>query len=63
MKIEFNTPQAICEIKLSPKRKILIDGKNQCKLQPMSFALKYYVIDITETFGELMVKAIVPVGN
>lgn len=63
MKMEFNTPQAIRKIKLSPKNKILIDGKNQCKLQAMSFALKYHKIDVTETFGELTVKGIVPVGG
>jgi hypothetical protein len=63
MKIEFNTPQAIRQIKLSPKRKILIDGKNQCILQAMLFALKYHEIFFTETFGGLMLKGIVPVGN
>ena len=45
-KMEFNTPQAIRKIKLSPKSTILINGKNQCKLQAMSFALKYHKIDV-----------------
>lgn len=63
MKMEFNTPQAIRKIKLSPQSKILIDGKNQCKLQAMSFALKYHKVDVTETLGELTVKGIVPVGG
>ena len=61
--MEFNTPQAIRKIKLSPQRKILIDGKNQCKLQAMSFALKYHTIDVTETLGELTIKGLVPVGE
>ena len=61
--MELNTPQAIREIKLSPQNKILINGKNQCKLQAMSFALKYHKIDVTETLGELSVKGLVPVGG
>ena len=61
--MEFNTPQAIHKIKLSSQSKILIDGKNQCKLQAMSFALKYHKVDVTETLGELTVKGIVPVGG
>lgn len=61
--MEFSTPQAIREIKLSLKNKILINGKNQCKLQAMSFALKYHKIDVTETLGELRVEGVVPVGE
>ncbi|KGJ86504.1 hypothetical protein [Colwellia psychrerythraea] len=61
--MEFNTPQAIRKIKLSPQSTILINGKNQCKLQAMSFALKYHKVDVTETFGELTVKGVVPVGG
>tara|TARA_B110000467_G_C17811193_1_gene210097 strand:- start:16 stop:201 length:186 start_codon:yes stop_codon:yes gene_type:complete len=61
--MEFNTPQAIRAIKLSSKRKMLINGKNQCKLQAMSFALNYHKVDLTETPNELRIKGVVPVGS
>jgi len=61
--MEFNTPQAIHEIKLSQKSKVLINGKMQCKLQAMSFALNYHKVDVTETTNELWVKGVVPVGS
>ena len=61
--MEFNTPEAIHKIKLSHQRNILINGKRQCKLQAMSFALKYHTVDVTETLGDLMVKGVVPVGE
>ena len=63
IEMEFNTPQAIHEIKCSSKRKILINGKKQCKLQAMSFALNYHKIDVTETLSELQIKGTVPVGS
>jgi len=62
-KMEFDTPQAIRKIKLCPQSTILVDGKSQCKLQAMSFALKYHKVDVTETLGELTVKGIIPVGQ
>ncbi len=61
--MEFNTPQAIREIKLSPKKRMLINGKKQCKLQAMSFALNYHKVDVTETLDELQIKGVVPVGG
>ena len=61
--MEFNTPQAIREIKRSEKSKILINGKSQCKLQAMSFALNFHRIDVTETANELQVKGVVAVGK
>jgi hypothetical protein len=61
--MEFNTPQAIHEIKLSQKSNVLINGKKQCKLQAMSFALNYHKVDVTETHNTLQVKGIVPVGS
>jgi hypothetical protein len=61
--MEFNTPQAIREIKLSQKSRVVINGKDQCKLQAMSFAFKYHRVDITEKFDELQIKGIVAVGN
>ncbi len=61
--MEFNTPQAIHEIKLSKKNKVLINGKSQCKLQAMSFALNYHRVDVTETANELWIKGVVPVGR
>lgn len=61
--MEFSTPQAIRKIKLSQKTNMLIDGKKQCKLQAMSFALNYHKIDVTETLNELRVKGVVPIGG
>lgn len=61
--MEFNTPQAIHEIKLSKKRHLLVNGKVQCKLQAMSFALNYHTIEMTETSNELRIKGTVLVGN
>jgi len=61
--MEFNTPQAIHEIKLSQKSKVLINGKKQCKLQAMSFAMNYHKIDVTETATELWIRGVVPVGS
>jgi len=61
--MEFNTPQAIREIKLSPKSNMLINGKKQCKLQAMSFVLNYHKVDVTETQNELRVRGVIPVGG
>jgi len=61
--MEFNTPQAIHEIRLSSKNKVLINGKKQCKLQAMSFALNYHRIDVTETPKELQIRGLVPIGG
>ena len=61
--MEFNTPQAIHEIRLSKKSRLLINGKQQCKLQAMSFALNYHKVDVTETTNELLIKGVVPVGS
>ena len=61
--MEFNTPQAIHKIKLSNKSNMLINGKKQCKLQAMSFALNYHKIDVTETSNELLNTGITPVGS
>ena len=61
--MEFNTPQAIREIKLSQKNRVVINGKDQCKLQAMSFALNYHRIDVTETTNELRIESIKPVGS
>ena len=61
--MEFNTPQAIREIKLSQKNRVVINGKDQCKLQAMSFALNYHKIDVTETTNELRIEGIEPVGS
>jgi hypothetical protein len=59
--MEFNTPQAIHEIKVSKKNRVLINGKKQCKLQAMSFALNYHKLDVTETLNELQIRGVVPV--
>ena len=61
--MEFNTPQAIHEIKLSNKNNIRINGKKQCKLQAMSFALNYHKLDLTETPSELLIRGIIAVGT
>ena len=55
MKMEFDTPKAIHQIKTSKKTNILVDGKEQCKLQAMSYALKYHRVDVTETSNGLSV--------
>ncbi len=59
----YSTPEAIREIKKSPRNEILIDGQEQCKLQAMSFALNYHKIDVTETPDGVQVKGVVPVGG
>ncbi|MCJ8320779.1 MAG: hypothetical protein MJK12_14165 [Colwellia sp.] len=61
--MEFNTPQAIHEIKHSKKNRMLVNGKIQCKLQAMSFALNYHRVDVTETSNELLIRGTVPVGG
>ncbi|NQZ81050.1 MAG: hypothetical protein HRT52_08560 [Colwellia sp.] len=53
--MEFDTPKAIHQIKTSKKTNILVDGKEQCKLQAMSYALKYHRVDVTETSNGLSV--------
>jgi len=53
--MEFDTPKAIHQIKTSQKSNILVDGKEQCKLQAMSYALKYHRLDVTETDNGLSV--------
>jgi len=63
MKMEFNTPQAIREIKLSKKNNVTINGKRQCKLQAMSFAFNYHKLDVKETINELQIKGVIPVGG
>lgn len=53
--MEYGTPQAIRQIKSSSKINIVVDGKEQCKLQAMSYAFKYHTIDVTESpFGLLV---------
>lgn len=59
----FNTPQAIHKIKLSLRSPLLVNGKKQCKLQAMSFALNYHKVDVTETPQGLTVKGVVPIGS
>jgi len=59
--MEFDTPEAIHQIKISKRTKILVDGKKQCKLQAMSYALKYHTIDVTETTSELSVSGTIAV--
>ena len=61
--MEFNTPQAIHEIRLSKKSRLLVNGKKQCKLQAMSFALNYHKIDVTASHNELLIKGLIPVGG
>ncbi len=61
--MEFNTPQAIRQIKRSKKSNLLINGKKQCKLQAMSFALNYHKVEVTETLTELKVAGLVPIGG
>jgi hypothetical protein len=53
--MEFDTPKAIHQIKTSTRTNILVDGKQQCKLQAMSYALKYHTLDVTETTENLSV--------
>ncbi|TPH13426.1 hypothetical protein [Litorilituus lipolyticus] len=60
--MEFNTPQAIRKIKLSKQDNLLINGKKQCKLQAMTFALNYHRIDVTDTPYGLKIRGTVPVG-
>ena len=59
--MEFHTSQAIRKIKLSHKKYALVDGKKQCLLQAMSFAINYHTLDVSEIHGELMVSGIKPV--
>jgi len=59
--MEFDTPKAIHQIKISKRTNILVDGKKQCKLQAMSYALKYHTIDVTETSSELSVSGTIAV--
>ena len=47
--MQLHTPKAIREIKRSTKSTILINGKKQCKLQAMTFALNYHSVDVTDT--------------
>ncbi len=61
--MEFNTPDAIRKIKSSSKSKMLVNGKKQCKLQAMSFALNFHKIDVTDTPTGLQVKGVVPIGG
>lgn len=53
--MEFDTPKAIHQIKASKRTSILVDGKEQCKLQAMSYALNYHTLDVTETDDQLSV--------
>ncbi len=53
--MEFDTPKAIHQIKNTKRTSILVDGKQQCKLQAMSYALNYHTLDVTETNDQLTV--------
>lgn len=59
--MELNTPAAIREIKAHKSQSILVDGKSQCPLQAMAFAMNYHKLDITETNQGLSIKGTVPV--
>ncbi|QBG34292.1 hypothetical protein [Litorilituus sediminis] len=61
--MQLNTPKAIREIKHSARNTILINGKKQCKLQAMTFALNYHSVDVTDTPNGLQVKGVTPIGG
>jgi len=59
--MEFSTPKAIHQIKLSHHKTVLIDGKKCCPLKAMTIAFNYHKVDITETDSCLTIKGILPV--
>lgn len=61
--MEYSTPKAIRQIKTHNKRPIIVEGKKQCPLQAMSFALNYHVLDITETDAQMSVTGIQAVSR
>jgi len=62
--MEFSTPKAIHQIKLSHHKTVLVDGQKCCPLKAMTIAFNYHKVDITETSSCITIKGVVPVvGN
>ena len=61
--MEFNTPQAMHEIKESKKPYAIVDGKKQSLLEAMSYAFQYHTVDVSMINNELRVSGTCPVNS
>lgn len=59
--MEYRTPEAVHQIKISKKNYALVDGQKLSILQAMSFAINYHKLDVSEDHGELVVRGTHPV--
>lgn len=59
--MQYRTPQAVHQIKVSKKDYVLVDGHKLSILEAMSFAINYHTLDISESHGELCMKGLNPV--